>query len=173
MSPELENSLHDSFPAIFRGMDRERSYVHDGWYALLYCLCVELGPIVGKDFVFLQIKEKFDDLVIYYHPAHYFDNKSEVDALISLYKKAARYLCRFCGKPNGHAAASSRLVRVFPASLCERCQDRGANGGTSKSSLISSHELLQQIRDIPEIIQKTKQEINGNNTAQDSLPAHG
>ena len=64
-----------------------------GWDNLLEQMCNELKEL-NEDFNFLQIKEKFGELVCYH------DSKSEkVREIIQKYRYLSNFVCSECGKP--------------------------------------------------------------------------
>ena len=62
--------LGASHPALFEGRMPKNSDLADGWYLIVDQLCAhidgELGPELSREFVTLQIKEKFGTLKFYW-----------------------------------------------------------------------------------------------------------
>jgi hypothetical protein len=90
--------------------------IPNGWYKLFFQMCDDLKPVLEKegilnDFYFLQVKEKFNQLVCY-------DNgvaSLEVEAILDKYRYIASYICVNCGRP------AEVETRGYIASFCNDC----------------------------------------------------
>lgn len=81
-----------------------------GWYELFFQMCDDIKDLVPEDFYFLQVKEKYNNLVCY--PVN---STPEVDAILDKYADIAYYVCAVCGAPANKATIG------YIASFCDRC----------------------------------------------------
>jgi len=91
-------SLIDGHPQLFHGRGPEvESYVYPGWYPLLDHLCGEIERLLTQEetkrFKWLQIKQKFGELRLYFRS----DRRDEVQKLVSQAEKASQTICQVCG----------------------------------------------------------------------------
>ena len=98
----------------FPMMDLE---IPDGWNELFYQMCDDIKPLIPNDFYFIQVKEKYNELVCYTN-----NTTPEVEAIIQKYRYISRYVCTICGCPASYETTG------YLASLCEWCwkQEFGA-----------------------------------------------
>jgi hypothetical protein len=71
--------------------------IGDGWYELFYELCEQIEKTLngaGKEFAFLQVKQKFGGLRIYVLGS----GGTDIEHLISLAESKANKTCEECGK---------------------------------------------------------------------------
>jgi len=104
---ELEQKLFDEFPSFFRGREKGARATlmvfgfmcDDGWYNLIYNLCkdiekeLEKHPELKKQFIVLEVKEKFGGLRFYSGPA-----TEKIFKLIDEAEKKSYKICEICGK---------------------------------------------------------------------------
>jgi hypothetical protein len=129
MSPDLERKLVKDFPKLFGDVDKSVSQTlicfgcecNDGWFNILYELCVELADMAKKEgqaredvLRFSQIKEKFGELCIYTRGA-----TDEMQDLISKAEYASAKICEECGK-EGSIDDSQYWVKT----LCQDCKNK-------------------------------------------------
>ena len=87
-----------------------------GWKAAFGLdFCKELAEAIKKDncedkFEFLQIKEKFAELRVYYS-----GGGPEVRKVIAKYEELSRYICGRCGQP------ATKITRGWYYPLCDAC----------------------------------------------------
>lgn len=103
-----EIDYEDKFPMI--GLE-----IPNGWFKLFYQMCDDIKPIIEDqglmaNFYFLQVKEKYNDLVCY--PSI---NVPEIDAIIEKYGAMAYQVCVQCGAP------ASKIMTSYLASVCDDC----------------------------------------------------
>lgn len=73
--------------------------IPNGWYKLFFQMCDDLMPVLEEtgllnDFYFLQVKEKFNDLICYTATSN-----EKIDSIIEKYENMAQYVCSVCGRP--------------------------------------------------------------------------
>jgi len=121
MSPELDRTLCNRYPAIFAERHAPATQsamgwgfmLDDGWYALLDLLCAalqrETNLRAAPQVVATQVKEKFGSLHFRVHAA---SDRQRV--MIALAERASTRICEVCGKPGawGHYPA------IGPATRC-------------------------------------------------------
>ena len=84
--------------------DYDYSYIFpleipDGWYKLFFQMCDDLMPVLEEtdllnEFYFLQVKEKYNDLICYTAISN-----EKIDHIIEKYENMAHYVCSVCGRP--------------------------------------------------------------------------
>jgi len=127
MSPELEKTLFEQFPALFKGRDRslQESLMafgcehSDGWFNIIRAMCWEIDAHLKNkpfDYEFVQIKEKFGTLRVY-------DNGHDdhIAGIIGMAESMSSMTCEVTGKPG-------RLYRsgMWYRTLCdEEAQNHG------------------------------------------------
>lgn len=105
MAPELDQSLCDKYPRIFRDRHCDDSVscmprgfeVGDGWYQLIDALCEQLqweSDQDGTQFVATQVKEKLGSLRFRGRPA-----SERQRAMLTLASVFSTRVCEVCGKP--------------------------------------------------------------------------
>lgn len=89
--------------------------IPDGWMKLFLQMCEDIRqPLIDAgridDFRFLQVKEKYNHLTVYFNGA-----PDEVCEIIDKYSTMSRYVCTRCGKPAVYETLG------YIASYCEDC----------------------------------------------------
>ena len=127
MKTELEKKLLEEFPSFFRDMygDPRKTCMAwgcahgDGWFDILYQLCKKLKKEVEKDpkvdFHFLQIKEKFARLTLYYSGG----NKT-IHRLVNEAEQKSDFVCEDCGTMESVSVDNSVY---WLRTLCEECRN--------------------------------------------------
>ena len=107
--------------------------IPDGWLKLFFQMCDDIKPLAPDDFYFLQVKEKFNQLVCYCSTS-----VKEIEDILNKYKMMAYYICTKCGKPAAYE------TQGYFASYCEDCW-KG----------FTRHERVERIEFSPEFVVKT------------------
>lgn len=98
MNIKLQNYLFDKYPSFFKDKNGEPIiYIEcgNGWFHIIYWICEYLhSKIQVNNFSFLQIKEKFAFLRIYYR---YDDNNKEIDHIIRFAEFMSGFFCEETG----------------------------------------------------------------------------
>lgn len=128
MNRELEQKLVDRFPKFFkdyRGDPRKTCMAFglehaDGWYGIIerLCLAVEKELQPGEEFWFLQIKEKFATLRVY------FSGPERVRPLINAAEVESSGVCEDCGSAENVLMTS---VTMWYKTRCQKCWDEDAD----------------------------------------------
>lgn len=92
--------------------------IPDGWYSLFFQMCDDLMPVLKKehllsDFYFIQVKEKFNNLVCC--PSV---SSPKIDKILLKYHEMARFVCAKCGKP------AVWETKGYILSFCDACLER-------------------------------------------------
>ena len=87
-----------------------------GWRRLFFQMCDDIKPLLEKegvlnDFYFLQVKEKYNELICYSNGV----DSHDVEDIISKYQHLARYICTKCGKLAAYETYG------YIASFCDDC----------------------------------------------------
>ena len=101
MNNKLQQKLFDRFPLMFKDKDLPLTETcmcwgietGDGWYDLIFDTCLKLDKIVNKDFRFVQIKEKYGGLRMYFYGFY----SDEVSKIISEAEDKSENICEVCG----------------------------------------------------------------------------
>ncbi len=125
MQDELQRRLIDEFPTFFRdhGGDPQKTCmawgcaVGDGWFKLLWDTCEKLRPLVGPDFKFEQIKEKFGLLRIYASGGN-----EESYKVLNAAEEASAYICEDCGSADGTETNSGGFGWI--TTKCADCREQ-------------------------------------------------
>lgn len=107
MDERLEEYLYNKYPEVF---DHEEGFIEescmsigiecgDGWFGLLNELCNKLSNL-DINIKFLQIKEKFGMLRIYY-VSEDSENLKYADSIIQDIERRSSKICEFCGSVDG------------------------------------------------------------------------
>ncbi|MFI5404994.1 MAG: hypothetical protein ACHQ1D_00625 [Nitrososphaerales archaeon] len=73
----------------------------DGWFELLYGLCLKIEELKPDSFEFTQIKEKFGLLRIYFTIMDNSDDKcASIHDLCDAYEEESALVCEMCGSKN-------------------------------------------------------------------------
>lgn len=107
MKKKLQKKLFNDFPSFFRDRETLKSSLMgfgfdcgDGWFDLIYQLCVDIQkllektPELKKDFIVIQVKEKFAGLRFYIGSA-----TNEIFERIHKAEEDSYTICEICGKP--------------------------------------------------------------------------
>lgn len=102
MIEELQEKLNQRFPEFLTGPEGKgiRFDCYDGWFELLWDLCVALEPLISREdekegsFHVIQVKEK-DGILCFYMSA----STPEMDALIDAAVEKSAVTCEICGDP--------------------------------------------------------------------------
>ena len=129
MSPELEKTLFEQFPALFKGRDRslQESLMafgcehSDGWFNIIRAMCMEIDARLKSmkepfNYEFVQIKEKFGTLRVY-------DNghDDKIAGIIGMAESMSSMTCEFTGRP-GRLCRSGSWYRTL-------CDEEAKNHG--------------------------------------------
>ena len=120
MNKELEKRLIDEFPTFFKDMYGDPRVTcmawgcahGDGWWDIIYEACKEIAKIDDGTFTFLQIKEKFGGLRLYYGGGVEGVNKIITDAEDKSYTT-----CEDCGTKENVTSEGSWIQ-----TLCGNCR---------------------------------------------------
>ena len=120
MSPEKEQILYKSFPALYRDPFSKHIECNDGWYQLIYTLSGKIDDIFRASKLsdddcpkVDQVKEKFGGLRFYVScisPAI----KEDIYAAINVFEAHSFQTCELCGR-NGKL----RDDRAWMKTLCD------------------------------------------------------
>ena len=109
-----------------------------GWTMLFFQMCSDIKPLLEKegvidDFYFLQVKEKYNELVCYSNGAA----SQEVEQILQKYKYLSRYVCTECGKPAIYE------TKGYLASYCEDCwKDFARYEGINILKFMSTYKVV-------------------------------
>ncbi len=132
MDDELEKKLVDRFPKFFR--DYRGNPMHtcmawgcdhgDGWFAILQNMCLRIEKEIGDsqslidNFKFVQIKEKFGLLCVYFSGAN--------QAIITIVKEAeeeSSKTCEVCGSSD-NVTTGPMKGPGWITTKCGECRER-------------------------------------------------
>ena len=108
-----------------------------GWYKLFFQMCSDIKPILEKegaldDFYFLQVKEKYNELVCYSNGAA----SLEVEQILQKYGYLSRFVCTKCGKPATYETTG------YLASYCYDCwKDFVRHQKVNQLEFVSTYEV--------------------------------
>jgi len=118
VSPELEEKLYSDFPALFANREHRHSPMifgcehGDGWHAILRDVCEKIDAHKCESpFLFVQIKEKWGALRVYYSGGDEYTSR-----VIKKAETKSAKTCEGCGQP-GTASKSGWIT-----TLCEGCR---------------------------------------------------
>lgn len=109
-----------------------------GWHKLFFQMCSDIKPILEKegvlnDFYFLQVKEKYNELVCYSNGAASWG----VEQILQKYRYFSRFVCTKCGKPATYETTG------YLASFCEDCwKDIKRHQNVNRLEFISTYEVV-------------------------------
>jgi hypothetical protein len=109
-----------------------------GWDKLFFQMCDDIKPLLEKegvmdDFYFIQVKEKYNELVCYSNGIA----SSEVEQILQKYRYLARFICTECGKP------AMCETTGYLASYCEGCwKDLVRHRVVNRLEFISKYEVV-------------------------------
>lgn len=119
MKDELEKKFYERWPAWFnRTVPPVRGgfwgfECGDGWFDLIWSLCVDLETLVGDNFVVQQVKEKFGTLRFYAYNVN-----SGAELRIRQAEGESSRTCMLCGQP-GEERYEGWIV-----TLCDPCNTK-------------------------------------------------
>jgi hypothetical protein len=122
MSPELENKLIENFPFLFRDAAAPPTEslmcfgcaCGDGWFDLIEETCkkiTENDP--DNTVIFVQIKEKFGQLRIYFN-----GGPEEIHKIVGEAERRSAHICENCGTTN-----SVKPCGTWIKNLCPTCTE--------------------------------------------------
>lgn len=126
MRRELEQTLKDTFPQIFRDMWGDPKLTcmawgcdtGEGWYKLIYELCTNIQRQLDEnpepDFKFEQVKQKFGYLTVY----HSGTVNDSIYRLVDYAAEESVHICEQCGSEE--SVRMSSLGWIAP--LCKTCR---------------------------------------------------
>ena len=112
--------------------------IPDGWYMLFFQMCEDIKTLLEKegvldDFYFIQVKEKYNELVCYSNGAA----SLEIEQILQKYKYLSRFVCTECGKPATYEATG------YLASYCEDCwNDLTRHEKCNQLEFVSTYEVV-------------------------------
>jgi ribosomal protein S14 len=123
MNKDLEKKMIDEFPTFFKDMygDMTKTCMHwgcahgDGWFKLLHDACKKIAKLdKDKTFYFLQIKEKFGGLRLYYSGGN-----EKIGKIIDDAEKKSYKTCEHCGTKRNVTTEGSWIL-----TLCKTCREK-------------------------------------------------
>lgn len=89
-----------------------------GWHPLFLEMCMMIKPILEdcgnlNDFHFIQVKEKYGQLRVYYNGA-----PKKVDNIINYYEEKSRRVCIGCGEP------ATKITTGWISPWCDECGNK-------------------------------------------------
>lgn len=106
--------------------------IPQGWYKLFFQMCDDIKPLVSDDFYFLQVKEKYNQLICYSNGGA----SLAVEEILQKYKYLSRFICVKCGKPACYEATG------YLESVCEDCwKDFKRHQNVNKLEFITTYEV--------------------------------
>ena len=129
--------LGSTHPALFEGRMPAYSDVPAGWYSIVDQLCIdverELGPELCREFITLQIKEKFGTLRFYWRLGSQgdlhmdiFTPAGTVKSSVSRAKPSRARNATDINDARVHVRALVDAACEASATVCQRCGARGA-----------------------------------------------
>ena len=90
--------------------------IPQGWRKLFFQMCKDIKPLLEQegvldDFYFIQVKEKYNELVCYSNGTA----SLAVEQILQKYKYLSRFICAECGKPAAYETTG------YLASYCKDC----------------------------------------------------
>ena len=102
-----------------------------GWYDIGAQMCDELMTVLGKyvdDFIILQLKEKFNEICLYWSWAdrEYTDEESQemnqlysiINHILRVYAETSYHTCTVCGKP------ATQWTNSWISGYCDSCYEK-------------------------------------------------
>lgn len=122
MDKKLEKKLMEEFPSFFRDMygDPKETCMSwgcdhgNGWFKILHNACKKIAKIDKGKFCFLQIKEKWGGLNLYYS-----DGNEEIGKIIDTAGKESYKTCEHCGTKRDVTTEGSWIL-----TLCKKCREK-------------------------------------------------
>ena len=106
--------------------------IPNGWYKLFYQMCDDIKPLVSGNFYFLQVKEKYNELVCYSNSSDF-----EVEEILQKYRYISRYVCTKCGAP------AEFETKNYIASYCVECwKDYVRHEDVDDIEFINTYEVV-------------------------------
>jgi len=125
MNKELEKQLQERFPKQFRDLygDMRETCMHwgctngSGWYGIIEQACSqiqeELDAHPELDFKWLQIKEKFGQLVL-----NGSGGNERIYEIIKKFQQKSLEVCEICSTDEGNITTKGSWIRT----LCDSCR---------------------------------------------------
>lgn len=117
MNSKLQAKFRKRFKFMKRRKDLGTPYpmfgieTGDGWFDLLWKLCLVIEKNMPRQFTVAQIKEKFGTLRFYTYGGN-----DTVDELVALAEEDSSVICEDCGKPG-----RMRIVSGWYRVQCTKC----------------------------------------------------
>jgi hypothetical protein len=121
---ELNDKLKQECPRLWKSGQPHFSCVGEGWWDIIYRLCVKLEPLVSDNAspTIGQIKEKFGTLRFYL----FFSETDKMSVLIREAEDESAKTCEECGAPG-----KQREINHWVKTSCERCHKKRLIGNVS------------------------------------------
>lgn len=117
MKAEFQQRLITEFPQFFISLDSPGPvYLEcsDGWFKLIYRMCQDIVKTnVPKEFMFIQVKEKFGGLRVYT-----MCSTEKIDGIIDKAEEMSFNICELCGRV---VTAKQRLISMWVRTMCIFC----------------------------------------------------
>lgn len=115
MNKENIDFLHNEF-SFMKNIYPE---THDGWYRLIYNLCLDISKLdLPKDFKVQQVKEKFAGLRFYTNLVEPEDVFDELNKLIQEAEAQSLKTCEYCANPGTQVSVGGFWIHTF----CKDCE---------------------------------------------------
>jgi hypothetical protein len=127
MEKKLEKQLMDQFPSFFVDMygDPKETTMHwgiafnKGWFKIIYEFCKNVSSLGEIGFKFVQLKEKFASMRVYY------DLKSKDKKIQKKVNKFVRIAEEESGKTCENCGTKEKVTtegRIWLQTLCKNCR---------------------------------------------------
>lgn len=125
MNKELEKGLQERFPKQFRDLygDMRETCMHwgctcgQGWYGIIEQACAQIQEELDShpelDFKWLQIKEKFGQLVL-----NGSGGNERIYEIIKKFQQKSLEVCEICSTDEGNITTKGSWIRT----LCDDCR---------------------------------------------------
>lgn len=166
MNKIYEKYLQEKYPQMFRHMYlpntcmTEGCEISDGWFNILRVLCESIYVYLDQtqlltkdsivvpqkknlDFAFLQVKEKFGKLRIYFS-----GGDDYIRGKVSMAEQISGYTCEYCGDISLEISQSAGCIKT----LCPQCAKK------NKKKLVKNKELSNLKKKIEKYDSKIKAE---------------
>lgn len=131
---DIDGSIDEEFDYQYLSLGE----IPFGWRKLFLQMCDDIRPILVKegvldDFYFIQVKEKYNELVCYSNGAA----SLEVEEILQKYRYLSRYVCTRCGRPAEYE------TRGYLASYCMDCwKDRVRHEACDILQFVPTYEVV-------------------------------
>lgn len=152
MHENLEQQLLQKYAHLFRGKELPVTEnlmafgceCGDGWYGLIAAACSEIAThqnICGSsDFLWLQIKEKFGALRLYYSGGDEY-----IAGVVAVIEKLSERTCEICGAPASRPETPSGGWIVTRCENCSRAAGKKAPTGELSAEDVFQNAKLQRL----------------------------